>query len=54
LLKACGARVSGSVSAKTTAVISGDKPGSKVARAEELGVEILDQAGFERLLGDRE
>jgi DNA ligase (NAD+) len=51
LLKARGARVSGSVSAKTTAVISGDNPGSKVARAGELGVEILDQAGFERLLG---
>ena len=50
LLKARGARVSGSVSAKTTAVISGDNPGSKVARAGELGVEILDQAGFERLL----
>jgi len=52
LLKARGARVSGSVSAKTTAVISGDNPGSKVARAGELGVEILDQSGFERLLGD--
>jgi len=52
LLKAWGARVSGSVSARTTAVISGDNPGSKVARAAELGVDILDQAGFERLLGD--
>jgi DNA ligase (NAD+) len=50
LLKARGARVSGSVSAKTSAVISGENPGSKVAKAEELGVEILDQAGFERLL----
>jgi len=54
LLKARGARVSGSVSTKTTAVISGDNPGSKVARAGELGVEILDQAGFERLLADKE
>ena len=52
LLKARGARVSGSVSAKTTAVISGENPGSKVAKAGELGVEILDQAGFERLLGN--
>jgi DNA ligase (NAD+) len=51
LLKARGAKVSGSVSAKTSAVISGDNPGSKVARAGELGVDILDQAGFERLLG---
>ena len=52
LLKARGARVSGSVSSKTTAVISGEKPGSKVTKAGELGVEVLDQAGFERLLND--
>jgi len=51
LLKARGARVSGSVSSKTTAVISGENPGSKVAKADQLGVEILDQAGFEHLLG---
>jgi DNA ligase (NAD+) len=53
LLKARGARVSGSVSAKTTAVISGENPGSKVAKAGELGVEILDQTEFERLLGNQ-
>ncbi len=52
LLKQRGARVSGSVSAKTTALISGGSPGSKLAKAEALGVEILDQAGFERLIGD--
>ena len=50
-LKAHGARVSVSVSAKTSAVISGENPGSKVAKAEALGVEILDQAGFDLLLG---
>ncbi|MCP4767485.1 MAG: NAD-dependent DNA ligase LigA [Gammaproteobacteria bacterium] len=52
LLKARGARVSGSVSAKTTALIGGENPGSKFTRAEELGVEIIDQAGFNRLLDD--
>ncbi len=52
LLKARGARVSGSVSAKTTALISGDKPGSKFTKARELGVDIIDQAGFNRLLDD--
>jgi DNA ligase (NAD+) len=50
-LKAHGAKVSASVSAKTSAVISGENPGSKVAKAEALGVEILDQAGFDLLLG---
>ena len=52
LLKARGARVSGSVSAKTTAVITGENPGSKVAKAETLGVEILGQADFEALIGE--
>ena len=50
LLKARGAKVSGSVSGKTSAVIAGENAGSKLARAESLGVEILDQAGFEALL----
>ncbi len=52
LLKARGARVSGSVSAKTTAVITGENPGSKVAKAEALGVEILGQTEFEALIGE--
>ncbi len=49
-LMALGARVSGSVSKKTTAVIVGDKPGSKLARAEKLGVPVLDEAGLLQLL----
>ncbi len=51
LLKARGAKVSGSVSSKTSALIGGENPGSKLARAEALGVEVLDQAGFESLIG---
>ncbi|NNE63271.1 MAG: NAD-dependent DNA ligase LigA, partial [Gammaproteobacteria bacterium] len=51
-LKALGAKVSSSVSSKTTAVVAGEKPGSKVSKAESLGVEILDQAGFEALINE--
>ena len=46
-----GARVTGSVSKSTDAVIAGDRPGSKVARAEKLGVSVLDEAALEALLG---
>jgi DNA ligase (NAD+) len=50
LLKQRGAKVSSSVSKKTTAVIAGDKPGSKVDKAQQLGVTILDERGFEQLI----
>ncbi len=49
-LEALGARVSGSVSKKTTAVISGEKAGSKLAKAEALGVTVLNEEGLQRLL----
>ena len=49
-LEALGARVSGSVSKKTTAVIAGDKPGSKLARAESLGIPILTEDQFLNLI----
>ncbi|NEZ03851.1 NAD-dependent DNA ligase LigA [Wenzhouxiangella sp. XN201] len=49
-LEALGARVTGSVSKNTTAVIAGDNPGSKLDRARELGVELLDEAALESLL----
>jgi DNA ligase (NAD+) len=49
-LEALGARVSDSVSKKTTGVIVGESPGSKAAKAEKLGVPILGQADLEKLL----
>ena len=51
-LAARGAAVTGSVSGRTSLVVAGASPGSKVARAEALGVPVLDDAGFRRLLRD--
>lgn len=52
-LESLGARVSTSVSAKTTAVIVGDEPGSKRIKAERLGVPMIDESGLRALLGVR-
>jgi DNA ligase (NAD+) len=42
--------VSGSVSKKTSFVVAGTEAGSKLAKAEELGVEVIDEAAFLSLL----
>jgi DNA ligase (NAD+) len=52
-LAALGAKVSGSVSKKTSYLIAGAEPGSKLARAQQLGVPVLDQHGLEELLRRR-
>lgn len=49
-LQALGAKVAGSVSKKTTCLVAGDAAGSKLTRAEQLGVAVIDEAAFlERL-----
>lgn len=50
MLEAAGAKVSGSVSKKTSYVVAGEDAGSKLAKAEELGVPVLDEAGMLALL----
>jgi DNA ligase (NAD+) len=49
--QAAGARVASSVSKKTTFVVAGESAGSKLAKAEELGVEVIDEREFLRRLG---
>ena len=51
LLEAAGAKVAGSVSKKTSYVVAGEDAGSKLAKALELGVPVLDEAGMLELLG---
>ena len=52
-IRRAGGRASASVSKKTDYLIAGAEAGSKLARAEKLGVVILDEAGFERLVAGR-
>ncbi|HYH61502.1 MAG TPA: NAD-dependent DNA ligase LigA [Solirubrobacterales bacterium] len=51
-IKRAGGKVTGSVSKKTDYVVAGDSPGSKLSKAEELGVEVIDESKLEKLLAD--
>jgi DNA ligase (NAD+) len=53
-LEALGAKVTNSVSAKTTALVVGEEPGaSKLTKAQQTGIELLDETAFLRLLAER-
>ena len=50
LVKSAGGKVTSSVSKKTDYVVAGDNPGSKLAKAEKFGTEVLDEAGLRELV----
>ena len=49
-IEAAGGKVTGSVSKKTAYVVAGEDPGTKMTKAQELGIEILDEDGLVALL----
>jgi DNA ligase (NAD+) len=51
LIRLAGGKVVNSVSKKTDYVIAGDSPGSKLAKAEELGTDVIDEGELEKLVG---
>ena len=53
MIRRAGGKVTGSVSKSTDYVVAGDSPGSKLAKAEELGTTVIDEAGLRELLPGR-
>lgn len=51
MIEAAGGKASGSVSKKTSYVLAGEEAGSKLEKAKQLGVPVIDEAEFRRLLG---
>lgn len=52
MLQALGARVSGSVSSKTKCVVAGEKAGSKLEKAEKLGIQVISESEFLTLMAE--
>ncbi len=53
LIESCGGKVSGSVSKKTSYVVAGEAAGSKLDKAQQLGVPVIDEDGLKALIAER-
>jgi DNA ligase (NAD+) len=53
MIEAAGGRVSGSVSAKTSYVVAGDEAGTKLGKARELNVPVIDESALRKLLNEQ-
>ena len=53
-IRAAGGKPAGSVSKKTDYLVAGESAGSKLAKAQEIGVPVLDEEGFRRVLAGEE
>jgi DNA ligase (NAD+) len=51
-IEAAGGKVAGSVSKKTSYVVAGDAAGSKLDKARELGVDVIDEPALRKMLGE--
>ena len=51
MIEAQGGKTSSSVSAKTSYLLAGEETGSKLAKAQKLGVKVIDEAEFHKILG---
>jgi DNA ligase (NAD+) len=54
MIEAAGGKATGSVSAKTDYVVAGADAGSKLAKAQELGIPVLDEDGLKDLIAGKE
>ncbi|MCC7446936.1 MAG: NAD-dependent DNA ligase LigA [Anaerolineae bacterium] len=53
LIESCGGKVSGSVSKKTSYVVAGEAAGSKLEKAQQLGIPVIDEDGLKALIQER-